>query len=107
MPFTPMVTWAGPQTLLTCTHGAVVTVVVHDAELVTLLPLHALVPVATTVSVKGPQLTGTVLVAEYVALPPIASGPMGIVMLPDGLASTIVTPTSGTLPQLVTTPLTV
>src|SRR5450759_4949380 len=104
MPFTPMVTLVGPQTLLTCTHGAVVTVVVQDAEWVTLLPLHASVPVATTVSVKGPQPTGTVLVAEYVALPPIASGPMEIVMLPVEVSSTIVTPTSGTLPQLVTTP---
>src|SRR5450759_1855660 len=92
------------QVFVTLMHGAVVTCVVQDAEWVTLLPLHASVPVATTVSVKGPQPTGTVLVAEYVALPPIASGPMGIVMLPDGLASTTVTPTSGTLPQLLTTP---
>src|SRR5450759_2371804 len=106
MPFTPMVTWAVPQTLLTCTHGAVVTGVVQDAELVTLLPLHSSLPEAVTVSVKGPQPTGTVLVAEYVALPPIASGPMGIVMLPVEVSSTTVTPTSGTLPQLVTTPLT-
>src|SRR5450759_11076 len=92
------------QVFVTLMHGAVVTAVVHWAELVTLLPLHVSVPVAVTVSVKGPQPTGTVLVAEYVALPPIASGPPSIVMVPPGPTSTKVTPESGTLPQLLTTP---
>src|SRR5450759_2738378 len=94
------------QVFVTLMHGAVVTVVVQDAELVTLLLLHSSVPVAVTVSVKGPQPTGTVLVAEYVALLPIASGPTLIVTVPDRLASTNTTLSSGTLPQLVTTPLT-
>src|SRR5450759_3634658 len=95
------------QFFVTLMHGEVVTVVVHCAELVMLLPLHSSVPEAVTVSVKGPQPTGTVLLVEYVAMPPTASVPTLIVMLPPGPASTSVTPESGTLPQLVTTPLTV
>src|SRR5450756_468647 len=95
------------QVFVTLMHGAVVTVVVQDAELVTLLRLHSSVPVAVTVSVKGPQPTGTVLLVEYAALLPIASGPTSIVMVPPGPTSTNTTLSSGTLPQLVTTPLTV
>src|SRR5450756_330617 len=95
------------QVFVTLMHGAVVTVVVQDAELVTLLLLHTSAPVAVTVSVKGPQPTGTVLLVEYAAKPPTARVPTSIVMVPPGPTSTKVTPESGTLPQLVTTPLTV
>src|SRR5450759_514320 len=99
------------QVFVTLMHGEVVTVVVQDAELVTLLPLHALVPVATTVSVKGPQPTGTVLVACQGALPPTAKPPTIEIVMSSAvfvvpLSSTTFTPTSGTLPQLLTTPLT-
>jgi hypothetical protein len=50
------------QLLVTAMAGAVVTVVVHWAVAVTGAKLQTLVPVAVTVSVNGPQPTGTVVV---------------------------------------------
>src|SRR3974390_1345100 len=92
------------QLLATAMPGAVVTVVVQLAVDVTACNEQILVPVAVTVSVNGPQLTGTVVVPLYVELPPTASviGPSNV--LPS--LSTPVTPLSGTLPVLETVPLT-
>jgi hypothetical protein len=50
------------QLLVTAMPGAVVTVVVHWAVAVTAARVQILVPVAVTVSVNGPQPTGTVVV---------------------------------------------
>jgi hypothetical protein len=50
------------QLLVTAMPGAVVTVVVHWAVAVTGAKVQALVPVAVTVSVNGPQPTATVMV---------------------------------------------
>src|SRR5437870_1174159 len=101
------------QFLVTEMQGAVVMVVTQVAFAgPTWAPVHRFVPVAVAVFVKGPQeVPVRVFVAVHGLLPPTAIVSMAIVLssaaLPGvPLSSTTFTPVSGTLPQLVTTPLT-
>src|SRR5260370_953184 len=105
----------GAQTtpLVTQILGLQITVVVQDLESgPTCAPVQRLVPVTVAVSVMLPK-TGQdkVLVAVRGAMPPTSTLPMEMVISSAGLpgvplSSTTTTPISGTLPQLVTIPLT-
>src|SRR5215510_5862559 len=96
--------------LVTSMQGSLVTVVVQLFVAETVSPQRPL-PDATTVSVNGPQAAGTVLVACQLAEPPTARSPIGTLIssaeLPGvPLSSRTTTFVRGTLPQLVTIPLT-
>jgi hypothetical protein len=89
---------------VTAIFGVVVTVVVQLALALTGLPVQASAPLAVTVSVNGPQLTGTVIVPVYGALAPTAK--VGTVSKVVPSLSFTTTLFSGTSPVLDTVPLT-